>query len=541
MISVVPILVLGSMSFYRSREMLQEQALATLETTVSRMEINLENSIERVNRSLNAIAYSTHISQTMQNEYTDIITLKNALDDFVHPLLIMTVGQNADYEDIKLYTSKKYPAYSTLVVPIKDMEQLGDRVSPTLDSNTPYWYFDENIIYASQRCSYLTSIKRTDVINIKINAEKFYEQLIVQDANIVLFDNNGKMLYSKCSCATEDIYKIMEPITEKGGYVTIGDERYMAVKGIVDSSELTFYYFVPTGSVVIDSDNILTTTLILAIVMCIFSLIISIKFSTALSKVLGRLLNAFDVIESGSFDISITNEYQDEIGTLTRRFIRLVNWLKDEIDENNSAHVKVRKAELRSLQAQINPHFLYNTLSLINWKAMESGADELSKVAQTLATFYRTSLSKGADVITLEQELTNVKAYIDIRLFMSNNSFDVEYDIDKTVLNCKVLKLMLQPIVENALDHGMNGLIDRRGKITIRIRRINEMLSIMVIDNGNGMTRKQANDVLTENTTGYGLKNVNERLQYYFGATCGLRIETQQGEGTIVMIEGIRI
>ena len=224
-----------------------------------------------------------------------------------------------------------------------------------------------------------------------------------------------------------------------------------------------------------------------------------------------------------------------------RRFEHLTGRLRQEIEEKEAANTKEREAELRTLQAQINPHFLYNTLSMINWKALECGADELSETVLTLSTFYRTALSKGSDIVTLEQELTNVKAYISIRLFMSNNGFDVEYDVDEDAGSCGVIKLLLQPIVENAIDHGIENCDGRRGRLRITVKRVENSLYIEVADNGVGMSPEQCESILSEASDGYGLKNVNSRLQFYFGKDCGLHIESVVGKGTVVSIRGIPV
>lgn len=410
---------------------------------------------------------------------------------------------------------------------------------PAVETDGPYWHFENDTIYASQKISMLTSNKNIDIITLEINADSFYNQFLSNDSNVALYDSNGRLLFSDCSFSTDNLYNKLEDITKYGGYIYIDGEEYMAVKGMVEQPELELYTFVPVKSTVVDSDNIITTTLLFAIAMFIFSMITSFWFSQKIAIALGNIIKAFDVVESGSFDVEIENNKKDEIGELTRRFVHLMNWLRDEIDENNRAHGKVREAELRALQAQINPHFLYNALSIINWKALEYGATELSHVALTLSVFYRTALSKGEDIIPLEKEVMNVRAYIDIRLVMNNQCFDVEYDIDESVLSCKVMKLMLQPIVENSIDHGINDLEDRRGKIKITIGRDDDKLRISVSDNGKGMSEKMANDILTGQSDGYGLKNVNDRLQYYFGPNSGMKIESVEGEGTTITIDGI--
>lgn len=231
---------------------------------------------------------------------------------------------------------------------------------------------------------------------------------------------------------------------------------------------------------------------------------------------------------------------------------------------------------MQALRAQINPHFLYNSLSLINWKAIESGQEDISRITLELSNYYRTSLNKGRNTLTLEQELSNVRSYLQIQQLMHDGDFDVEIDVAAEILQYESLNLILQPLVENAIDHGIDLKTEGRGRITIRgwqepaqkplthrtdmesdtqsetksgtesrteSRREPDVESgtdylvvLTVSDNGVGMDKQTAADFLTVQSGGYGARNVNERLKLYYGDQYPLKVDSKQGEGTTITI-----
>ena len=205
-------------------------------------------------------------------------------------------------------------------------------------------------------------------------------------------------------------------------------------------------------------------------------------------------------------------------------------------DEIYKSRIIQKEAEMKALQAQINPHYLYNTLSLINWKAIQIDAMEISQIARNISRYYRTVLNNGKDIISVEDELSNTRSYLDIQLVMHDNSFDVSYDIDQGILGYKMIKIILQPIVENAIEHGIEKLKDHRGHIWIEGYQESEHIVLKVRDNGPGMQPEILSDILTLESSGYGLKNVNQRLTLFFGQDSGLKVFSAPGEGTEISV-----
>jgi two-component system sensor histidine kinase YesM len=217
----------------------------------------------------------------------------------------------------------------------------------------------------------------------------------------------------------------------------------------------------------------------------------------------------------------------------------LLGAMKHYMEEYYSSKAKEREAELRALQAQINPHFLYNTLETINWMAIRRGAGEISAMLNALAKYFRLSLSRGKDVLTVRDELALARVYAEIQQNRFPDSFRCEIDVDEDVLDLPIPKITLQPLIENAILHGIQKRPDKKGAIRIAGRRESEhRFRLSVEDEGVDMPPTQVERIMRwdvrREAGGYGLFNVHERIRLFCGPDCGLSIRSEQGKGTRV-------
>lgn len=200
-----------------------------------------------------------------------------------------------------------------------------------------------------------------------------------------------------------------------------------------------------------------------------------------------------------------------------------------------------RKSELDALQSQINPHFLYNTLDSIMWMIEAEKYEDAISMVQALGSLFRISLSKGKTLITIEDEIRHAQSYVAIQKYRYKNRFEAFFDVDNSLTHYKTIKLIIQPLIENAIYYGME-FMDGDGEIHIRVKPDGADLSIEVADNGPGIPTERLSSLLTEETrersrgSGIGLRNVHQRIQLYFGSAYGLEIESEPDEGTLVRI-----
>ena len=241
-------------------------------------------------------------------------------------------------------------------------------------------------------------------------------------------------------------------------------------------------------------------------------------------------------VDGEKMEVGITSHRKDEIGILIRSYGHMMQRIQDLIQENYETKIAQKEFEMKALQAQINPHFLYNSLSMINWKAIEAGENEISKITLALSSFYRTTLNKGKTMNTIQNAVDNIKAYLSLQLYMHDNNFQVHYDIDPDTEDYDIPLLIFQPFVENALEHGLDLKEDDDRQIWIIISQDEKEIFIRIRDNGIGMDAETARHILEYDTKGYGVKNVNDRMKLHYGEEYKIKVESVEGVGTSVLL-----
>jgi two-component system sensor histidine kinase YesM len=254
-----------------------------------------------------------------------------------------------------------------------------------------------------------------------------------------------------------------------------------------------------------------------------------------------QLMKAIKEIERGNFDIKSNLKTGDEIKELHDVIHSMAFNIKELLVRNKEEEQAKRKAELTALQAQINPHFLYNTLESLNWYAVRKKEIEISEVITNLGKFFRISLSKGSKFITIEQEIEHAKSYLSIQKFRKNR-FESSIRTDGIRMEQFTPKLILQPILENALIHGLRNK-ESPGRIDIRVEQEKDAVIFIVSDDGVGIgadklaeLRSALGGKKSDGTGSYGLKNVNERISLYFGSSYGIHLSSPEIGGTEVRI-----
>lgn len=291
--------------------------------------------------------------------------------------------------------------------------------------------------------------------------------------------------------------------------------------------------------------NMLKTQLlfIFIIALVIFILMITNSFiSSKITDPIKELEKSVNEIEDGNLEAEVYVGGSYEIRHLGRSIQNMAERIRKLMADVVAEHESKRRTEFDILQAQINPHFLYNTLDIIVWMIENEKQSEAVKVVTALARFFRISLSKGKSIIPVRDELEHVRNYLMIQHMRFKNRFTYTLEADEEVLELASLKLVLQPLVENAIYHGME-FMDGDGEIHVKIWRENDDLYMKVSDNGLGMTKEQVERLLVDHGhvpsksgSGIGVRNVNERIKLYFGNEYGLIIESESDEGTEVTV-----
>ena len=281
----------------------------------------------------------------------------------------------------------------------------------------------------------------------------------------------------------------------------------------------------------------------LSLWLSVLVLLAALLTSRLLSRLLGRplrdLASAMGKFETDADHFTYqpvtgtreVRELSDSFGHMVLRIQRLMSTVRQE-------EVNLRKTELKALQAQINPHFLYNTLDSIAWMCEQGRSADAVKMIHALARLFRISISKGHELIPISREIEHAQNYLEIQQYRYKNQFTYTFDVDPECLDYYCNKITLQPIIENAIIHGLDLLVEE-GRINVRVQQEGDGILFCVEDNGVGMSPEQAAAILNEDShdrTGIGIKNVNDRLKIYFGGQYGLRVVSELDVGTRVEI-----
>lgn len=278
----------------------------------------------------------------------------------------------------------------------------------------------------------------------------------------------------------------------------------------------------------------------LLLIVLAATIVSSVVLSRYIFRPIHSLNKAMGEFEANAEGFSYEPVYGSlEVTSLSNAFGHLVIRIQELMNQVRNEEIVLRKTELRALQAQINPHFLYNTLDSIAWMCEEGRTKDAVEMVNALARLFRISISKGHELIPVEKEVEHAKSYLQIQKFRYKNQFQYSFDVQESCLHYYCNKITLQPIIENAIYHGLNRMIDE-GFIEIKIFEDGGDVVFTVEDNGVGMTKEQCESILHKEvkgqTGGIGIKNVNDRVKIYFGEQYGMKIESELDEGTKVSI-----
>lgn len=287
--------------------------------------------------------------------------------------------------------------------------------------------------------------------------------------------------------------------------------------------------------------NALTRNIaVLWIALLILTVLISYFLTRSFAQPLEALKANMREVENGNLVNLPLGNRKDEFYYLEASYNRMLDQISQLIERIYREQNMKRKAELRALQAQINPHFLYNTLDTLKWIALDYNAYEISDAVNSLSSFFRISLSDGKEMIPLSHEMNHARYYMEIQKMRYDEILDYQIDINPALEGIETLKLMVQPLVENALYHGIKPKGDK-GLITVSAYQTDKKIQIEVTDNGIGISSKKL-ELLRKNLEGmvesrhYGIYNINERLKYKYGQNAGILIDSIEGTGTTVTL-----
>jgi two-component system sensor histidine kinase YesM len=363
----------------------------------------------------------------------------------------------------------------------------------------------------------------------------------------VVFNDNRQIMLQQTELfpkiSVSDLIPIVSDESFQHATLQMHGQKYLVLKATSSKYNWRMISLAPYDTLMWEVSSIRYYLILAGCICILLATVISIFISKGITVPLAKLMAVIREMEKGNFKIQADIRSGDEIERLNGVLIRMSSSIESLIEKNIREEKLKRRAELTALQAQINPHFLYNTLESMNWFAVRKKEMEISDVLTNLGKFFRISLSNGSPFIPLSQEMEHIRSYLNIQKFRYSNRFDSHMDVLPEIMSIYIPKLILQPIVENSLIHGFK---NKEGMGTISIRAVTEGqdLLITISDDGCGLDEEQQVKLLNnlsgtksnEQTTGYGIKNIHDRIQLSFGSQYGLSLKSTLGEGTVISL-----
>lgn len=359
-----------------------------------------------------------------------------------------------------------------------------------------------------------------------------YIFLVDRDGNII-FHPQQQLIYSHIK--SEDVQAVLGASTQMSAASPDGEKLYIS-----EHSDVTGWTVVGVAyqdELLRDQDNIVQFYVIIFGVFLLVAVLLSAVISSAITGPLKNLVNTMRDVEQGELDTRIDLAGPREVNQLSRAFNTMMDRLKGLMDQRDREQEQRRKSELRALQAQINPHFLYNTLDSIIWMAENEKNEDVVEMTAALAHLFRSSISESRETVPLRVEVANIRSYLTIQQMRYKEKMRFDIDIPEELNGYMLPKLLLQPLVENAIYHGIKPK-GTGGHIAVRAYREAEYLYIEIQDDGLGMEEGVRENILaakpSKTGSGIGVKNVHERIRLQFGEEYGLQYISAVGEGTTV-------
>jgi len=564
-VAVIPMFLLGLITYSASSRMINTK----VQIYVEQMIIKVKENIEYYFRDLQSLAYMISVNTDLLTALREEIFLDRwkeiNYDNKLKHFLASLTSTRAEVRGIYVISEDEKRIYSSGPPILISYLQGYDWYQEVINSNDNFLITDIHEDDYADALSYNTSKvvtyaqRITDLdgrklgwILIDLNysfVTKMLEKMeLWEQGQITVLDSKGKLIFGDEAAAAKYQESNFRQLYLRDWGTQL--RKIQGKKELVVYQAVSFCGWKIIFSIahdILQKENITirNLTLIIALVLLGIAIYLAVHFSKKVSDPVHILCNSMKEVEEGNLEVSIRIRSMKELNLLAASFNQMVDRIRNLMENIYDVQRKKRQAELNALQAQINPHFLYNTLDSLRWLAKIHNIEEIGRIISALENLLRASISKTNDLIAIGEEIENVRNYLAIQLFRYGNNFSVTFSIDPSLTSYLTPRLILQPIVENAIYHGVESMIG--GEIEIGVHADSAGIIFEVLDNGPGIAPEKVKAVMEgksqnkERFSGFGLKNVEERIRLYFGQDYGITIKNRDPQGTEVLIRIPRI
>ncbi len=569
-LSVIPLAITGFFSYKESAAAITSKTSTYSAQVMNQIAVNIKTELDRLENdsveiSLSELAQNVLINAENMSEW-EIYNIESTFrDNLVKKFSILH-----DVSDVLLFTNsgKKINAYGDRSFKLNFRKEFLDDYLEQLTGKkgTPVWkganHDAEGVLVRfatspeqmnKSDCILLgravLSLDTREIIGTLIirTNERYFSNIyrntnMGTDADIFVLDSEGNVVSSRnpkipAAKKYRDPRLISELLVRgeddsKTFSFDMGEGSYLVAYSPIKSAGWFVVCTIPYSYIDSEARELRSTILLLSLACSILAVFLSYIFTLTISKPLKRLVSAMNEVEKGNLSIGMLDKRNDEIGEVTDNFNKMLNEIKKLMEDVKNQEIQKRKAEIETLQAQINPHFLSNTLNTVKWLASAQKADNIEAIVSSLIHLLSVSMGKGEEFITIRQEIEYIKSYINIQEYRYYDKFRVVFEIEEEILNCRILKFLIQPLVENSIIHGTKSKTEQE-LIVIKGFKYENVLKITVTDNGVGIPGDKLSKLIASGQedrkhsfSGIGINNVNDRIRMYFGYSYGLQIES---------------
>ncbi|TYP79148.1 cache domain-containing sensor histidine kinase [Paenibacillus methanolicus] len=564
-IVTLSLVVTGFMLYVQATRSTTQQAQTVMEQNLLQIKDSIEEKIQLVENLSQIIAFDTRIQTFLGSVFMNEPFQLEDYRSTISPILENIMRQNNAIHSARIYMANEtipelYDGFYHLSRIAGDDAYkpfMGDRKTQTAWSglrkeqamtarfgvagNEDVFAYDRKIFssrYVNMAALLEIEVKRDMLFEaLKEPVSEGFGRVLVMDGKGKIVSNFEPALYMK-NIAEIGIGALPEG-REWNEIRKVEGERAIVISQPLDDIGLRLVGVYPIRHF---NDKVTSSLKMMVLILFIALLSLSLLVYFVTTKLLSRmklLLRAMKKVREGSLDVSVPVASNDEFSQMAISFNHMTGRIHELVEKVYKIEIMEKEAELRALESQINPHFLYNTLATISWAARKAEAPEITQISNALAKFYRLVLNKGSSESTIGGEIEMVKAYLQIQKFRFEDRFDVVYELDERTFGCRAAKNIVQPLVENALAHGIEPKREH-GTLIIKTGFEAGRPFIQVIDDGVGMSAERLaainGDMFESSGSGYAIRNIRQRLAAYYGDRHRFELYSRQGIGTVVTV-----
>lgn len=522
----LPVMLLFWLSFLQMRSIIDDKGKMNLQSYLQQSVSSMDRTLDGYNSLSDYIAFDRTLAEVFSMEYGTPYEQYEQLTQKVDPILRTASYFHGGMQQITIYTDNGMVKHDTTVAPVSEIEET-DWYQKTLEHPGLNWFanYQEETLFSARKLAFSGAREGVNILYMDVDYQKLftpYAETLISECGLYITDQDGKLVFeeSRFSGKNQNYDLTYSEFLEQRDR---GSTDYIILCEQSNTTGWTVWLYQPVG-LAGEAMRPIGVMAGVTILICIFAAVLAYFITSGMvSSRIERLTHFMQEVQEGSMDMQMESDDRDEIGMLYRGFGSMMKRIRTLINEVYLSKITQKEAELKALQAQINPHFLFNTLNAGAQLAMMEEADRTYDYVQNVAEFFRYNVKKGNETVTVREEIELVDNYIYILNVRFSGEIHYKKQIDEGVLSVRMPGMILQPIVENCINHGIREM-EGRGKIWLSVYQEDDFVCISVKDNGRGISTENIEKILNGSyrqekhpgsSNGIGMDNVIARLKLY--------------------------